>query len=163
MKHYRDNWEQREKELLERDVQMQLAHVEEDKFYKEYNETRDAQKLEEIVQEAINAAQSQQVADGEDPLTEEEKEKVAKKAKFEQLTRAFHAPELAQEYQMKLNQAERLGSAESKGDKRASSAMSSIKESEKKSHATEENLQPDYTPLIPEQWLDRNREFFNFQ
>ena len=40
--------------------------------------------------------------------------------------------------------------------------MSSIKESEKKSHATEENLQPEYTPLIPQQWLSRCQEFSNF-
>lgn len=33
------------------------------------------------------------MADGEDPLTDLEKESITKKTKFDQLTKAFHAPE----------------------------------------------------------------------
>ena len=93
MKFFRDTWEQLEKKNLEQDVLLRLSHNEEDRLYREHYATRDDQRLEEIVEEAVASAEAQQMADGEDPLTEKEKDTLTKRTKFEQLTKAFYAPD----------------------------------------------------------------------
>ena len=59
------------KKNLDNDVKLYLQHGDFDRLYRDHYITRDELRLEEIIEEAIAAANSQQVADGEDPLTEE--------------------------------------------------------------------------------------------
>jgi len=94
-------------------------------------------------------------------LTELEKEVITRKARFSQLGRAFHAPKEREVYLGKQEAAK--GAAQ---ENRVSSAMSSVKGSannDKKSidaEAAEGQQQiPPYDPLVPEQWLDRCKEF----
>lgn len=67
---YRINWEKKEKQNLERDVQLKLKYFDFDRLYIEHYAAKDDQRMEEYIDEAIAAAESQQIADGEDPLTD---------------------------------------------------------------------------------------------
>ncbi len=87
MKKYRNTWETLEKKNLEHDVELNLKHTQYDKLYIDHYAARDDTRLEELVEEAIAQQESQQIADGEDPLTEAEKEKITKSARFDQLTK----------------------------------------------------------------------------
>jgi hypothetical protein len=71
VKMYKDTWDALEKKNLDNDVKLYLQHGDFDRLYRDHYITRDELRLEEIIEEAIAAANSQQVADGEDPLTEE--------------------------------------------------------------------------------------------
>lgn len=102
VEHYRATWENQEKKNLESDVLRKLKYTEEDKLYREHYSVRDDQRLEEIIEEAIATAEAQQMADGEDPLNEEEKAKITKRTTFDQLTKAFHAPDEYAQYKANL-------------------------------------------------------------
>lgn len=119
-------------------------------MYKEHYLPRDDGEMEKVVAEAIAAAENVQNQEGDDPLTEVEKEVIMRKARFTQLGRAFHAPKEREIYNGSKN-----------GEPpRASSAMSSAKGSEKKSvNGDDEVNVPPYDPLVPEQWLERVQEF----
>jgi len=159
VKNYRDTWEALEKRNLEHDVNLALKYRDWDNTYKEHYIVQDDARLDEAVDEMINQRESQQVADGEDPLTEEEKDKITKKTRYDSITATFYAPELAALHKAKLAKE----AADKANDNRASSALSSVK-SEKKSLAgsAEGEKVPDYVPLEPEMWLARCREFSEF-
>ena len=55
-------------------------------------------RLDKVIEEAIANAQADQVAAGEEEFSEAERDLIGKQARFTQLTRAFHAPELAAEW-----------------------------------------------------------------
>ena len=111
------------------------------------------------------------MADGEDPLSEEQKEKITKVAKFDALTSGFWSPELAAQYrETKEKEAageneeskDVTGTAEDKtGDENAGGRGSALNSTKDKAAAeeAEEEEGPEYDPMIPEQWLDRCREF----
>lgn len=117
------------------------------------------------------------MADGEDPLNEEEKSKITKRTTFDQLTKAFHAPDEYAQYKANLEmQAQAQAGADPVllDSARQGSAMSSIKSvpsltKDKKervgsqaSHAIIDADIPSYTPLTPQQWLDRCQEFSKY-
>lgn len=82
-------------------------------------------------------------------MTEVEKEVISRKARFTQLGRAFHAPKEREIY----------NGTKSGDPPRASSAMSSVKGSNKDKGSVngdgEEINVPPYDALVPEQWLER--------
>lgn len=78
---------------MEHDVQLKLKYSEFDRLYREFYSARDDQRLDEIVDEKIAEAEAQQMAEGEDPLTDADKERITKRTKFEQMTKGFYAPE----------------------------------------------------------------------
>ena len=92
-----------------------MKHQEYDKMYKEYFDVQDTDEMDKIVAESIEEAQTKQTAEGNDPLTEEEKETCAKKAQFLQLTRSFWAPQQRAQYNATQEQAE----ADAKADEEA--------------------------------------------
>jgi len=169
VKKYRDTWEVLERKNMEHDVLLQIKYNEDDRLYRDHWVGRDEEKLEELIEGEIARAEQQQAAEGEDPLTESEKEALTKKAKFDQLTRAFHAPEALASMGIKEN--DRLttpGDTELSPknlENRVASAISSSKvsQAEKKSIVSNDEPDlPDYDPLVPEQWLPRCREFQTF-
>ena len=150
-------------------MQLKLKYSEYDRIYREFYNARDEARLEEIIDEAIAAAEAQQMADGEDPLTDADKERITKKTRFDELTKGFHAPEAYAQYKAGLEVAEAQiqSPGANKNHKRNQSGMSSVKsirDGDKKSVGSVEGdpQVPPYTPLVPEQWLDRCQEFSKF-
>ena len=84
---YRDRWEASEIENLKSDIEIKVANLESDRVYKE---TYEAQDQAEIEQRAEQAASPKE---GEEILTDDQKNTVIKKAKFEVLTKCFYDPE----------------------------------------------------------------------
>lgn len=103
---YRDAWEELERKNLKNDVELKLKYTEFDRFYKEHYSVMDDQKLADIIEDAIAGAEAGQIADGEDPLTDLEKEKITKITRFTQITKAFHAPEDYVKYKADLDMKE---------------------------------------------------------
>lgn len=124
MKNYRDTWELLETKNLQLDVKTQIAHQSYDRLYREHYAARDEAEMEKVIAEAIAAAENVQTAEGDDPLTDLEKEVITRKARFSQLGRAFHAPKEREVYLGKQDAANRAGAGQ---DNRVSSAMSSVK------------------------------------
>lgn len=167
---FADTWEKLEQKNLEHDVQLKLKYSEFDRIYREFYNARDEARLEEIIDEAIAAAEAQQMADGEDPLTDSDKERITKKTRFDVLTKGFYAPEAYAQYKAGLELEGNHVTATApdiKGHKRNQSGMSSVKshkDGDKKSVGSvegEANVPP-YTPLVPQQWLERCQEFGKF-
>jgi len=160
VKHFRDTWETTEKKNLEVDLKFKMENQDYDKVYKEHFEVQDQQEIEKMVEEAIQNAQNEKTAEGEDELTESEKETVAKKTRFEIMTKGFWAPEAAEEHRKLVAAEEQARVQSSEADQRAQSAMSSQKESQidKKS---QENESPPYTPLVPEMWKEKCQQVGN--
>lgn len=98
VKNYRDIWAELEVQNLQHDVESQLKHQSYDALYREHYAARDEAEIEKFIQEAIAAGENEQTAQGEDPLTEIEKEEITRKSKFKSICRAFHAPDEAAIY-----------------------------------------------------------------
>lgn len=107
------------------------------------------------------------MADGEDALTDAEKDSITKKTRFDQLTIAFHAPEAYANYKANIEMENAKDQPAFDQDEKRASAMSSVKSMNDKdpksggSDAGDANIPP-YSPLIPEQWLERCQEFGKF-
>lgn len=89
---FRDRWEQLEVENLKHDVQAKIERTEQDKVYKESHDPIDQQELEKKIEEAVSSSAPQE---GDEPLTDEDKNMIGLKARFAQITRTFYAPDLA--------------------------------------------------------------------
>ena len=137
---------------MKHDVEIQISHQAYDKLYKEHYAAKDEAEMEKVINESIVQAENVQNQEGDDPLTDLEKEVISKKARFTQMGRAFHAPKEREIY----------NGTKAGEPPRASSAMSSVKGSAKGSANGEGedaiNVPP-YDPLVPEQWLERIQEF----
>ena len=77
---------------METDVTKAIERSEYSKVYKEHYESIDLNELERIVEESVANAQP---ADGEEALSDTEKNMISLKSRFVQVTRDFHAPEYA--------------------------------------------------------------------
>lgn len=97
---FRDRWEALERENLLADVTAKLDRSEGDAVYKEKYEDVDKNELQRIVDEAIASAAPN---DGEDAMPEDERGCAGHKAKFVQLTRTMHAPDLAAQHKAKVD------------------------------------------------------------
>lgn len=84
---YRDTWEKLEEKNLASDIRIKIQATAEDRHYKEVLESQDTQELEAKCEAAV------QPDDGEDPLTEEQKNFALKKKRFDLLTRTFFDPQ----------------------------------------------------------------------
>lgn len=82
VKNYRNTWETLEVKNIEHDVQVQISHQAYDKLYKEHYAGRDEAEMEKVINEAIAAAENVQNQEGDDPLTDLEKEIISRKARF---------------------------------------------------------------------------------
>lgn len=94
-------------------------------------------------------------------MTEAEKEHIAKKTKFVQLTRSFWAPELKAQHDAaeEKKAAEAKANAEVKSENRVASQLSSVKGSAANNDKEDdEDESPPYTALVPEHWLTFCRE-----
>ena len=92
MQAFRDRWEALERENLLADVTAKLERSEGDAVYKEKYEDLDKTELQRVVDEAVTSAAP---GDGEDAMPEDERGCAGHKAKFVQVTRTLHAPDLA--------------------------------------------------------------------
>lgn len=84
---YRDRWEQSERDNLKADIAKKVACIEADKLYKEQNEALDIAELD------IKAEASVALKEGQEPLTEDAKVGVLRKARFAAVTKTFYDPE----------------------------------------------------------------------
>lgn len=66
VQHFRDRWEEQEKDNLRSDIQAQVDRSEHKRIHKESREGQDQQELERKVEEATSAAAP---AEGDEPLT----------------------------------------------------------------------------------------------
>ena len=148
---FRDRWEALEKENLLADVTAKLDRSEGDAVYKEKYEDVDKNELQRIVDEAVASAAP---ADGEDAMPEDERGCVGLKAKFVQVTRTLHAPDLAAQHKAKVDrmQKEQMRSG---GGERAASAMGSAAGSQADTRSLPGGQ---YFPLHPEQWKEKLTE-----
>lgn len=73
---YRDRWEQCERDNLKADIDAKIARIEITKTYKEVQEPQDVQELEARAEQAI------QQRDGADPVSEEAKQSMLKRARL---------------------------------------------------------------------------------
>ena len=106
VKHFRDTWKATEKNNLETDVLHKIECHDYDRMYKDHFEVKDNAEIDKIVDEAIQNAQNEKTAEGEDELTEQEKQMVGQRTRFEILTKGFWAPDAAAEYRAR---AEKMG------------------------------------------------------
>jgi hypothetical protein len=79
-----------------------------DRFYKENFESQDEAEIQKIIEETHIAENANKNDMGEDELTENEKEALARIVKFKELTKGFWAPDSAKEYQEKMNKGENV-------------------------------------------------------
>lgn len=135
------------------DVQAKMHRTELDKIFKDSHESQDQQEMDRKVDEAV---QSSSPGDGDEPITEEERNMIGLKARFVQVTRTFHAPDLAAQHRAKMD---RL--AKDKLGGRADSALGSNKDG-RSSHRDDKSASAtgpvQYFPLVPEQWREKIRD-----
>ncbi len=87
---YKDRWEQVEKDNLQQDILRRIKNIQFDKEYKEHYEAVDHQALERVVEEELLPKE------GEDAVDEDTKQILAKKLRFQIMTRGFFAPHAEQ-------------------------------------------------------------------
>lgn len=106
------------------------------------------------------AVDSSMPGEGDDPISEDEKNMIGLKARFVQVTRTFHAPDLAAQHRAKMD---RLAKDSLRGGDRAPSAMGSNKDGRSSQRddksAAGTTVNKEYFPLVPEQWREKIREF----
>lgn len=132
---YRDRWEQCERDNLKADIETKITKMDLTKTYKELNEAQDLAELE------IRAEASIQQKEGAEPLTEEQKLSLLKKARLLQISKTFYDPEGIIVHQRQLDRDKLRSSAEA----RVSTPKADDGESATPSTAK-------YYPLAPEQW-----------
>ena len=79
VEHFRDTWENLECKNLKADIAAKFERTDYDKVYKEHYESIDNNELDKRVEEFLLASAP---AEGEDPLTENEKTMISLKSKF---------------------------------------------------------------------------------
>lgn len=84
VRQYKEKQEQIEKENLREDIICTVERMHQDKEYKELHEALDAQALEKLIEEHFIPKE------GEDPIDEETKQVLARKLRFNILTRQFY-------------------------------------------------------------------------
>lgn len=99
---FQETWEKVEKINLEKDVQFKLNSSDFDRFYKENFEAQDEAEIQKIIEETHVAENANKNDQGEDELTEAEKESLARIVKFKEITKGFWAPDSAKEYAEKM-------------------------------------------------------------
>lgn len=132
---YRDRWEQCERDNLKADIEAKIQRMEGLKFYKEHNEAQDLAEIE------IKAEQAIQQKEGAEPLTEEQKVSLLKKARLHHLSKTFYDPEGIIVHQRQLDR-----------DKLRSSAEARVSTPKADDGETSSPVIAKYYPLAPEQW-----------
>ena len=82
--------------------------------------------------------------EGEDPITDEERNMISLKARFAQVSRTFYAPDLAAQHKAKMDRLAKDLSRSGAGE-RASSALGS-----QASAREDKSMTGQYFPLVPE-------------
>lgn len=145
---YRDRWEQAERENLKADIARRAAQIEDDRQYKESFLGLDETELEKVGDEACVPKE------GQEAMTDDQKNTLSKKAKFEALTKTFYDPEGAIAHARQLERDEAAA-------KEAHEAA--VKEAEEKKEDPPAAAGPKYYPVHPEQWkkalLDLRQNF----
>lgn len=103
MQLFQQVWEKREDDSLHADVKFKLANADFDRFYKENFEAQDEVEIQKIIEETHIAENANKNDMGEDELTENEKEALARMVKFKEFTKGFWAPDSAKEYAEKID------------------------------------------------------------
>jgi len=103
VKFYKETWEKTEKDNLHKDVMFKLSNIFFDKNDREHYENQDSVEIERIIDEAIQEAQNEKMAQGEDDMTDTERENITKKAKYDAYKMQFWAPEKVAEFKAKLD------------------------------------------------------------
>ena len=151
VKMFQETWEKREKINLEKDVLHKINTSDFDRFYKENFEAQDENEIQKIIEETHVAENANKNDQGEDELTEAEKESLARIVKFKEITKGFWAPDSAKEYAEKIAKS---------GDEPAQKAPSAAASQKSGDEDKEEGEQlPPFTPLIPEFWKEKAMEF----
>ena len=127
---FRDRWEASERENLKSDIMRRIAQMDADKLYRETCAEADQAELESRVDAVVSAAQ-----EGQEPLSDAQRETLAKRAKFTELTKGFYDPEGVIVHQKMLDNA-KVEAPEAGDD----------------DETTQKDDKPKYYPLVPEQW-----------
>jgi hypothetical protein len=154
---FRDRWEVMEQENLQSDVGKKLDRAEFDIVYKEHYEALDQTELDRIVEDAIANAQP---GEGEEAINEAEKAMIGHKSRFLRILTTFYAPNQAAQHKAKMERLEK-DKLKSAGGDRAASAMGSNKDGGSVHDGGSVIGGGVYTPLVPEQWKEKIRDFRN--
>lgn len=149
LKHFKEVWEKVERKNLEKDVQWKIDAIDYDNNYTDHFKTQDEAEIEKQIEEAVVGAQNAKTAEGEEDLTEAEKEQITKEAKFNCAIKSFYAPEEAAEFKAKAEQAllaGQMGDADGGG----SQMDGSVDQNSKDGADVSKDAGPPYTPLVPE-------------
>jgi hypothetical protein len=84
VKMFQQCWDYREDNNLEKDVRYKLANSDFDRFYKDNFEVQDEAEIQKIIEETHIAENANKNDMGEDALTENEKEALARVVKFKE-------------------------------------------------------------------------------
>ena len=128
---FRDRWEASERENLKSDIERRIAQMDADKLYRETCADADQAELETRIEAASSV-----VKEGQEPPTEAQKEVIAKRAKFTELTKGFYDPEGVIVHQKALDNA-KVEASEAKSDD---------------GDTTHRDDKPKYHACCPEQW-----------
>ena len=110
--------------------------------------------MEKQIEEALTNVQNTKTAEGEDEMTDAEKDAVSKQAKFNILKKGFYDPEGASEFKAK-NEASMMSGSQNGRQSNMSSKKEDKGDKDNKSHVSYDG--PPYTPLVPESWMDQLR------
>lgn len=105
---YRDRWEQCERNNLKADIDSKISKMELTKNYKEMHEAQDLAELE------LRADQAIQQKEGAEPLSEDQKGSLLKRARLTQYSKTFYDPEGIIVHQRQLDRDKLRSSAEAR-------------------------------------------------
>ena len=137
IKYYTSEWERIENDNLRADIERKLAELDSDRIYKETNEALDVNELEKRAEEATIPEE------GKDPLTEDERNQVIVKTKFEFMTKQFKDPEGLSAH-LKQIERERARNNASQGADRAGTPNTS--------QIGDQTMDEKFYPMAPEAW-----------
>ena len=101
VQHFKNCWEEAERKNLEADIKWKVEGAEFDKNYTDHFRALDDAEMEKQIEEALTNVQNTKTAEGEDEMTDAEKDAVSKQAKFNILKKGFYDPEGASEFKAK--------------------------------------------------------------
>ena len=180
VQHYKETWEEIERKNLQADIDWKLSNSEFDNNYKEFFAAQDEEERLRLLEDYIKDDQDRRTANGDEEMTDAEKDTLIAEFRFKQLTKAFYAPEAALEYAAKMEAVGMIGSTEDDKDAAeanragAGSQLSSVKDGQGTASKDDRRSQevmsgdgeavrqgPPYDPLRPELWQDKLRDFMN--
>ena len=95
---YKNTWEENERKCLQSDIDWFSSTREFDQNYRDFFQMQDEERLTELLDEFLREEQDRKTANGDDEITDAEREELTKVFNFQQLTKLFYAPDALLEY-----------------------------------------------------------------